>query len=831
MLAWTAGVAGGLAALALLAFFKGRKPDPPSDNFLESVVATVSEPAVALVLALAALTLTAFCFRNLWLELLAYMPGRIEVPDFVAGAELEDVDPAQLTMRFRRRLAVSHLQTLSPVPASSAQGDFLDVLGQGGMDTGNLLGSLVTLLRAAKPPHAYEVKGVLMRGSGKQSYGVTLQVTRLPTDAVRVETLWDTSWVRVLRRAADHATAAILTRTRRCGSPWAAWRRYPMPGELFHDYERAAELEDGRRYDEALDRYYRALEHDPLNLGLRLQIGFLQEKIGLPLDALATYEGMETVVAPGGLPLPRGLYRSASRIERDAAMIIGRYRRAVLLAQDELARQWRRTGPPEMDGWTRRDRQRRHLRRRLEPSLARLFEPIGDSRRTGRTPWAELIGEPPSGPTGTEGERARLELQELLQLAACDEAVRLRRLVSGPLRQRGTTLTPTAAGLAECCMRQRLAWTQAALAAKPDVTEHPTAAAVRDRLAPYRPRGGFGDWQELYNAACAYALPLIPQPGPEDADDERRRTELAEEAVRHLERAMGRADSAYVAGRRNWLISEDPDLDGLRSHVSFKHFEAMYFPSPRATPQRPRDLHQWELSRYTQDLLTATAWRWEACWHRRGRQLDSRPDLHEMLDWWTDEASAWERVQQVARHHRHWRARYELIADMQGWTAKYGLEAMAVSHPRYTDDSGDGTGEGQQEGAAERTVAARDLRLKELDGRIAHVEREKQEACCLLRDIRRWQSELRQFDVGGQRARRWQVARLCDAHAALWGSLHEWLESSPHEDGHGAFEEAIAHTAALWRAADLRYRTGDALRDVPWRLRSGGLRGEQLDPR
>ena len=167
------------------------------------------------------------------------------------------------------------------------------------MDTGNLLGSLVTLLRAAKPPHAYEVKGVLMRGSGKQSYGVTLQVTRLPSDAVRVETLWDTSWVRVLRRAADHATAAILTRTRRCGSPWAAWRRYPMPGELFHDYERAAELEDERRYDEALDRYYRALEHDPLNLGLRLQIGFLQEKIGLPLDALATYEGMETVVAAG----------------------------------------------------------------------------------------------------------------------------------------------------------------------------------------------------------------------------------------------------------------------------------------------------------------------------------------------------------------------------------------------------------------------------------------------------------------------------------------------------------------------------------------------------
>jgi hypothetical protein len=105
------------------------------------------------------------------------------------------------------------------------------------------------------------------------------------------------------------------------------------------------------------------------------------------------------------------------------------------------------------------------------------------------------------------------------------------------------------------------------------------------------PVGLVGNWQELYNAACAYALPLIPEPEPGREGDEERRTELAKEAVRHLEQAMGRADSAYLAGRRNWLISEDPDLDGLRSYVSFKHFEAMYFPSPRATPQRPRDLH------------------------------------------------------------------------------------------------------------------------------------------------------------------------------------------------------------------------------------------------
>ena len=826
---WTAGVAAGVGALLVLAYLSGAgRPPGWVGDFFEPVLVTVSKPAVALVLAFGFLTLTAFCVRNLLLEFLAYLPGRIEVPDFEAGAELENADPAQLTMRFRRRLAISHFQSLSPVPAASLQGDFLDVLGEGGVDSGNLLGSLLSLLRAAKPRHAYEVRGVLMRRSGAQSYGVTLEVARMPREAVRTETLWDTSWVRVLRRAADHATAAILVRTRRCASPWTAWRRFPMPGELFHDYERAAELEDERRYDEALDRYYRTLERDPLNIGLRLHIGFLQEKLGLPLDALATYEGMNAVAKPGGLELPARLYRSRARADRDAGLVIGRYRRAVLLAQEELARQWRRTGHADPREWTRRDRQRQDLRRRLAPSLARLFEPVAESSRTGTIPRAELIGEPAPGHADLETDRALLELQELLQLAACAEAERLRKEVGGTLRPRGTTLTPGAAWLAECGMRQRLAWTQAAMAVEPDVVEHPSVADVRARLERFQPRGGFRSWQELYNAACAYALPLIPPPKG-TAADEARRNELAETSVRHLERAMGRADSAYVAGRRNWLISEDPDLDGLRTHVCFKHFEAMYFPSPRPTPQRPRDLHQWELSRYTQDLLAATAWRWEECWHRRGRRLDSRPDLHEMLDWWDDEAAAWERVQQVARHYRHWRTRYELVADMQGWSAKYGLDAPEIAVPRYSDDSGGGARDEEgTDAAVERTVAGRELRLQRLDGLLEHAESQKQQACSLLREIRRWQSELRQFDVGGQRARRWHVARMCDAHAALWGSLHEWLESSPTEDGQGAFEDAIAQTAALWRAADLRYRTGDALRDVPWRLRAGGLRGEPI---
>ena len=373
------------------------------------------------------------------------------------------------------------------MPATSAQGDFLDVLGQGGVDAGNLLGSLVTLLRAAKPPHAYEVKGVLMRGSGKQSYGVTLQVTRLPTDAIRVETLWDTSWVRVLRRAADHATAAILTRTRRCESPWAAWRRYPMPGELFHDYERAAELEDERRYDEALDRYYRALEHDPLNLGLRLQIGFLQEKIGLPLDALATYEGMEAVEEPGGVPLPRRPVpqRLPDRARRGdghrplpARRAAGPGRAGPAMAAHRPAGRGTPGRAATASGAT--------CGAASSPRWLKLFEPIARLAADRAHPAGRAHRGAAFRAHRDRADRALLELQELLQLAACRRGPRVAqagRAARG--RPRGTTLTPRAAELSECCMEQRLAWTQAALAAEPDVVEHPTAADVRDRLARY----------------------------------------------------------------------------------------------------------------------------------------------------------------------------------------------------------------------------------------------------------------------------------------------------------------------------------------------------------
>jgi tetratricopeptide (TPR) repeat protein len=143
------------------------------------------------------------------------------------------------------------------------------------------------------------VKGGLVTGEAAPGCGVTVHVVRLPGKAGTGQTFWDSSWDAAIRRAADHATASILPRTRLCRSPWSGWRGFHLPWTLFHCYERAAELERERRYDEALDLYYKALEQEPMNLGLRLQIGFLQEKLALFADALATYESILEVARPG----------------------------------------------------------------------------------------------------------------------------------------------------------------------------------------------------------------------------------------------------------------------------------------------------------------------------------------------------------------------------------------------------------------------------------------------------------------------------------------------------------------------------------------------------
>src|SRR3954468_7108971 len=379
--AWSAGLLAAVLVLGATGYLVGRaKPANPT-GVVETLAAVAGLPAVALAIACAALLHAAWCVRNLILHWLAWAPGRIAVTTFSASTPITDERAEQLTLVFRQRLMALHLQSPTPVPGAAAEGDFLDVLGRNGLDARNPLATLIGLLRAAKPTHAYEVRGVLMERAEIPRYGVAVRVLRVPSGGTPAVPVWGETWEIALRKAADEATALILPQTRLCRAPWGAWRGHVMPPGLLHAFEDGARLGRPRRYDEALSMYWRAVELDPLNMVLRLRVGQLQERLGLYLDALATYWGMSVTSQP---PRPANALRGRrGRLERDLALLSARYRRNVLLGGRVLAKQWVSTPDPEC-GVNRRDAQREHLRRCLRPLLQEQLERFAEAPRVAQ---------------------------------------------------------------------------------------------------------------------------------------------------------------------------------------------------------------------------------------------------------------------------------------------------------------------------------------------------------------------------------------------------------------------------------------------------------------
>ena len=840
VIGWSVALLIGFAALVAVAYLHGKDPGK-DDGLFTSLHTTLAEPGVAALASFGAVLVMAWAARHLIFEFLAWWPGRIVAEEFAAGPEVEGADAKRLTTEFRDRLAYSHLQAPASVPAPAQQGDFLDVLSNGGIDAGNLFGVLLNLLRAAKPDHAYEVKCTLVSGDAPPRCGVTVQVVSLPAKATPGQTFWEHSWEDAIRRAADHATAAILPRTRLSRSPWSGWRGFHLPSKLFHSYERAAELERKRRYDEALDLYYKALEDDPTNLGLRLQIGFLQEKLALFLDALDTYQGIIEVAAgrrrgPGlsrraRRDGARRSYRLPARRDRDRVLLVARYRRAILLGGPQLAQQWaiERGGRRESS----RDKERRDLRKRLRPALMELFreaaasstvawltrgDPDGGElrmpmrlrlvrrlrNRAPASPSDDELMEVLSPPERKNSRARRRRFEDLLVRAALHELSELRGEVPRPGSGHGAALTRRAIDLAGLWMLVRLAGMP--------TERFPRPERLAKAIEKLEGRGGFGRWEEHYNAACVYSLPLLGRKGKLDAEDIRTLSTLA---VERLECAIACADGGYIASRRDWLISDDPDLDGLRAQPAFKRFEAKYFPAAARTPRRPRHLHKWEVSRYTFRLLSVTAGRWQQAWRARGATVERSPDARELAEWLRVERAAWNRVRDVAVNHRHWRSRLALLEDMRRWSLDEDFEPLEVRFPRFTiEDSLAMYDANEKAPDVTEIVAAGETRLEAVAATIEHVD--GRSGCCkLVSDLDRWYGELARLDGVRPRPDPGDVAILCDSHASLWEALETYLENDD-ERLDGKLGSAIEETERAWIIVDRGLRSA---------ARAGGSNG------
>jgi hypothetical protein len=880
------GVVFLLAVLAGLAYETG-KPGAAGPTFsrqIQYVIATVTKPAVAIPLASLIVLGLAALLRRLRFEWLVFKPGPIFVRDLGVAAGVTDIDIAHLTALFRARLMQLRLHAPTPVPGATPAEDFLSVLDAEHLDAKNVLGSVVSVLRAAIPTHGYEVSVTLTQQDsgppGKPRRGVTAQLTRLPNEGVPIETAWAYSWDDAIIEAADMVTAAVLPRTRLSNRPpWSGWQRYQMPGLVVHCYEKAQELITARRYDEALSHCFRALELDPKSVDLRLCKGFIEEKLGLYMDAVATYAAARRVADKTA----RRLYNRRARRNRKASARIATYRLAVLLGGIKFAHQWRK---PETG--TRRDTQRLLLRKRVNPELQRLLErhrllARGTSEGNEIVTLLEAYAHP-----GVEDDNdpCYYDLRRILAQLAAKELRELQRAVSWHRTQAGS-LTPLSVKLTAAAVRLRLRYIEYRRAQLEDAGAA-TVTPLLDwgpepEVALGRWRRTFHTWTEEYSAASLYALPLLIKPpgSREELSDgqtqreenarkreeaarnreDRRRAELAKAAVKHLKRGMSSTPSSYAAERRDWVLSEDPDLDGLRENLAFKHFEAIFFPSPAPTLRRPRRASRLEASRYTNALLADTARRWETVWHQRRHLVVSKIDPHVVIQWSEDEARAWRIVARVARDYKHWPARYELIEEIRVWSARYGFEPLDVALPRFGRNNGIGhDGDEDPDTLCEEVknaVTGNEARLKALldqldaitgnthngghqtatpktDGMaVAHLASRGVDldhgdsSGSRTREYRRWsrvaaplrfgeppvrqferlQDELRDRDFLHRAPPSQFLQTVCDVHAAMWQRLHEWLEGSA-EHGSGGdnhFAYAIDEAARLSETSGVRW--------------------------
>lgn len=297
-----------------------------------------------------------YCWRRIGMSRRIRAPGPISVPPFRDETRRSNASIDRLTTSFREKLNRVSIQAPEPIPGGSQQIDFAEVLRSPAVDTRNIGASLAVsigrLLAAGQVSYAYQVNGALFNSAdGKR--GVTVQVIVLPKWASQPITCTGETWDLALEQAAYEVCAFVLPLTRLAEEPpWPAWRRLAVPPQLFKNVQKAQECKNVRRFDEALRYYYEALKLDPHNPYLRLEVGMLQEQIGMHIDALVTYEAA-IMLAPSDRDLkvyppfrrkPVYFRRKGVSIRSDwwrAPLLMARYRQAVLLAMGErLSADW-----------------------------------------------------------------------------------------------------------------------------------------------------------------------------------------------------------------------------------------------------------------------------------------------------------------------------------------------------------------------------------------------------------------------------------------------------------------------------------------------------------
>lgn len=708
---------------------------------------------LGLVESLLVLVLVVYCVRRLVLAWLAYSPGPVEVIDFVddmlpGQGELSGAGDGEavtgwspstppapralaVTNRFREVLTQIELYPPTAMPRNAPSVQFLELLRTSAGDKSEALAGVVGFMALMRPTHAYRVTGTLQRRppasapDGVSVFGLSVQVTVLPTGTTAVDTYWASSVERIIQKGAHGVAAFIVPRSRASlRPPWRSWRGLRLDGRLYDTFRTVKRLQLERRLDEALGTLSELLREDPLNIDLKVEFGTMLEQTGLFVDALSVYADAVAAVEASRAGGSTGVVRRLERLsgKRPSHAGLGpRYLLALTLsAVPKVSAQWLET----RDVGPERARERREVRARLrewlvaryeqtartEPTLSEfdvteLLTTEEDLQRTTRRrddaaqERADRTRQLKEAPPGSRDHRVlRLLVDMFFLVASRQERLGVLEELRLPVARRDLLLTRRSARIGLLLIDQRLEGLQVELAAtRGSWSEEQVRSRVEslsrvhvklDQVLCPRLRRASREYQEHYNAACVLGVAFSSLSSLRQADQgtlaevfDEASAAVADQAMSRLERAVSCADSAFLSGRRDWILSGDPDLQLLRTHPRFEVFEAKYFATGERPLPRPANVQRYEASRYVAHLVRDVARARARLWHDRRVQHDRVPaDPWELERWWHEEITVCDRLRVTAENSRHWRTRLALITTLNEG-AELGHGPFQVRHP------------------------------------------------------------------------------------------------------------------------------------------------------
>ncbi|MFM9692188.1 hypothetical protein [Streptomyces europaeiscabiei] len=789
-------------------------------------------PASARLAALSLLVCFFVVWRRAMLARSAYKPGPVDVQALQDATEEAATPPlADLTAQFRKQLSETSLYPPPGVPEAPA-GSVLDLMGDVDPAPEHFGASMMRFLASLRPKIAYRVKGELQVRTQEPCCGMTVTVTSYALGGCRMTTVWQPNWEETVRSAVYWVVASILPVTR-AGKrvPWRDWVGRELPPDLFAAFQKASQLTSDRKYDEAMDWFFKALRLDPLNPYIRHRLSVVQKECGLYIDALDMIQGSLIFDGQREDGYKKRLWESFGHLRRPSYLlhlrrrpdaIDVRYDYANLLGlYDELPNQWcNRHGTGDCA------KTREKIRQRLIPMFSDRYWPFAVAETN--TKRRRILGEV------DEGARTRIDsilrsgsIEEvrLLFLRAC--AQEMYRLASDrPLAYLVPGVRPYRTWTDLRLVRDLLvplglsrAWSQ-----RPEKSEQSSSELMlpqfnwhrkpyqqaaklellsslpvsdlkkRVRAHLYWPRWPLRmewpvrtesrQWQDHYNAACVYAVAMRdnrhmqrePKPNTRAPDDL-----LAEFAVDELRKALRTSDSAYttVATKKHmWLIDRDPDLTALRQHRAFKHFVGQMYPRKKDRRTFPLDVVRSQMATYEEKFLASEAHTMERIWHQRGKQ--SSVDVHSVVEWFRIEERVWDSMQEITESQAgHWPTRVDLIERVKDASttegATRGILIPGIPSSEELDEIPESINASQ-----DILDLLKNLRM-DLNGNNSAATKS-----------RKWRDRLRDADASGtsELAQR-DLEKICRGYAAAWQTLGDWFECPAESKVQRSFESAL----------------------------------------